>query len=377
MSATKILTIHSPGRVNLLGEHVDYNDGMVLPAAIDRRVTLRARAIGRRIVRLRAEDLNAETAFDLDHLDDKVDVNGLPLPAWARYPAGVAWAARRDGLEVRAVEATFTSQIPMGAGVSSSAAVEVAFALLWDKLACWGLARMALAQLCLRAEQDYVGVRCGIMDQFACACGVAEHALYLDTRSLEWQPLPLPSGATIIIADSGVRRALADSAYNQRRQACEQAVHLLRASLPGLRALRDVSPAQLDQLHSLLPPIVARRARHVVTECERVRQALNCLQRGDAAGFGALMFAGHASLRDLYEVSTPELDTLVAIAGALPGCWGARLSGAGFGGCTVNLVAEAAPAEFMERLCAGYARQTGREATVYLCHASAGAQVVD
>ena len=377
MSASGILTVRSPGRVNLLGEHVDYNDGMVLPAAIDRRVTLRAQPAPGDVVTLRAVDLGAEVAFNLDSLPNKVDASGSPLPAWARYPAGVAWAARQQGLDVPAVRAQYTSEIPIGAGLSSSAAVEVAFAVLWNALAGWGLDRMALTQMCLRAEQDYVGVHCGIMDQFACAHGVAGHALYLDTRSLAWQAVPLPPGAVIIIADSGVRRALSNSAYNQRRAECEQAVRLLQPALPGLRALRDVSPGQLDTLSPLLPPVIARRARHVVEECERVRQALDCLNRGDAAAFGALMSAGHASLRDLYEVSTPELDALAAIAGDLPGCWGARLSGAGFGGCTVNLVAEPAARHFMDALQQEYARRTGRSASVTLCRASDGARVAN
>ena len=365
----------APGRVNLLGEHVDYNDGPVLPAAIDRSVQLAFTPRSDRRVRLRALDLGEEASFFLDGLEDKTDTDGQPLPAWALYPAGVAWALQGAGYTVAGMEGAFTSDIPIGAGLSSSAALELAFAVAWRELGGWQASPMELALLCQRAENRYVGVNCGLMDQFASAHGVEGHALYFDTRTLEWRPIPLPKGTVIIIADSGVRRSLSSSAYNERRNACEQAVKLLRRNLPAIRALRDVTPEQFEALASTLPEVVRKRARHVVEECARVERAVVCLQAGDVAAFGQLMFAGHASLRDLYEVSTPELDALVEIAGGLPGCHGARLTGAGFGGCTVNLVAEELAENFIGKLKAGYREATGREAQVYLCRASRAAHV--
>jgi galactokinase len=365
----------APGRVNLLGEHVDYNDGMVLPAAIDRSVKLIARSRPDRLVTLRANDMGETVTFSLDRLTDKTDVLGQPLPAWARYPAAVAWALQEKGVSVTGIQAAYESNVPIGAGLSSSAAVEVAFAALWQELCGWSGSRMDLARLCQRAENSYVGVNCGLMDQFASANGVEGHALYFDTRSLEFHPVPLPRGTVIVIADSGVRRTLTTSAYNDRRSACEQAVALLKPHLPAIRALRDVTPADFARLSHYLPEVVARRAQHIVEECTRMEEAVVVLEAGDAASFGRLMLAGHASLRDLYEVSCPELDVLVDSAKNLPGCFGARLTGAGFGGCTVNLVEENQAEAFISELKRLYVETTRRKAEVYLCHASQGVHV--
>jgi galactokinase len=369
-------TVIAPGRVNLLGEHVDYNDGPVLPVAIDRAVRLEFSPLKDSRVHLKALDLKSETSFDLDSLAKKTDLQGRPLPGWAIYPAGVAWALKQHNLDVHGMEGIYSSNVPIGAGLSSSAAVEVAFATAWQALGGWEFDRMRLAQACQQAEVRFVGVNSGLMDQFASAYGVAGHALYLDTRSLDWQPIPLPAGTAIVIADSGVRRSLAGSAYNERHAACEQAVSLLRQALPGIRALRDVTPVQLTAYAHFLPEIIYKRARHVVEECARVDQAVDLLKEGKGEGFGQLMFAGHASLRDLYEVSCPELDRLVEIAATLPGCLGARLTGAGFGGCTVNLVEASRAEKFVEGLKEGYARRVGRSAQVYLCKASQGAHLV-
>lgn len=369
------LHVRAPGRVNLLGEHVDYNDGMVLPVALDRAVYLAASPTDDQIIRLQAIDLGEASAFRVDQVRDKVDLEGRPLPTWAHYPAGVAWALQEAGLEVNGAQVAYTSQVPIGAGLSSSAAVEVGFAALWRAMGGWAVDNLSLARLCQRAENQYVGVACGLMDQFASACGVEGHALYFDTRSLEWQPLPLPGGTVIVIADSGVRRSLTSSAYNERRKACEQAVEILRSYLPGICALRDVSPPEFAAYSVFLPPDVARRAEHIIKEIARVESAVRALERQDAQIFGALMYAGHASLRDLYEVSTPELDVLVEITRQLPGCYGARLTGAGFGGCTVNLVDENYAEGFIQSLSEAYQQRTGRQAHVYLCRASAGVEV--
>jgi galactokinase len=364
---------HAPGRVNLLGEHVDYNDGFVLPVAIDRTVQVAASPVSNETVTLVALDLNERVSFSLGRLAEKIDVNGDLLPTWARYPAGVAHVLQQEGLSVKGLQAVFTSDVPIGAGLSSSAAVEVAFAVVWRALGRWKRDALQIAQLCQRAENKYVGVNCGLMDQFASACGMEGNALYLDTRSLEWQPVPLPPHTAVVIADSGVRRSLAASAYNERRASCEQAVEILRQHMPDIRSLRDVSSVEFAAFSEFLPPLVRKRAEHVVKEIARVQDAVIALRRGDAKLFGGLMFSGHASLRDLYEVSCPELDALVNIARQQPGCYGARLTGAGFGGCTVNLVEDTQAQAFIQNLKADYQAQTGRHAQVYLCKASAGA----
>lgn len=370
------IRVISPGRVNLLGEHVDYNQGMVLPIAIDRFVRLAARPRADDLVTIESLDLKSRLQFRLEDLDQRVDAQGKALAGWALYPAGVAWALRDGGLEVRGLDAVLASDLPIGAGLSSSAALELAFALAWQAAGGWQLERMALAQLCQRAENAYAGVACGLMDQFACAHGVARHALYFDTRSLQWQPLPMPPDSAVVIADSGMRRQLAASGYNQRRAECEQAVSLLRTRLPDLRSLRDLNAAQLDEYGDCLPPEIRKRARHVVEEIARVQQACFCLVQDDAAGFGRLMAAGHASLRDLFEVSLPELDGLVEAALSIEGCHGARLTGAGFGGCTVNLVARHAAVDFMNTLEKRYQQDFGRQALIYCCQPSRGAHLL-
>ena len=303
-----VVVARAPGRVNLLGEHVDYNQGVVLPAAIDREVHLAAAPTENGRVTLQAIDLDRSVEFNLNEVEKRIDVEARPLPEWALYPAGVAWALQQAGLQVNGMQAVFTSDVPIGAGLSSSAAVEVAFASTWQALGGWEVDKIILAKLCQRAENQYVGVSSGLMDQFSSACGVEGHVLCFDTRSLEWRPLEMPSGTAIIIADSGIRRSLSGSAYNDRRAACEQAVALLQQYLPGIKSLRDVSTVELAAYSAFLPDMIERRAEHVVKEIHRVDQAIIALQRGDARMFGGFMFASHKSLRDLYEVSTPELD---------------------------------------------------------------------
>lgn len=377
--AEPALVARAPGRVNLLGEHVDYNAGWVLPAAIDRAAYVLAAPCPSPLVALQAPDLNASATFRLSELDDKVDAFGQPLPRWAHYPAGVAHALRALGLNVVGLDAVLASDVPRGAGLSSSAAVEVAFAAAWQALGGWSLPPLELARACQRAENDYVGVQCGLMDQFAAACGRAGHALLLDCRTLEWEALPLPAGVSVVVADSGVRRALAEGEYNARRAQCEAAVGALQALTgdPGLRALRDISLDDFNRHAPALHPLTARRARHVVQECDRMRRAPALLRAGRLADFGALMNDCHRDLRDLYEVSTPELDALAEAAQGLEGCYGARLTGAGFGGCTVNLVASDLAPAFARDLAAAYTRRTGRAAEIYVCEASDGAGVVN
>lgn len=365
--------VQAPGRVNLLGEHVDYNDGPVLPIALDLSVRMAAAQKNENTLRLIAADLNEEVTICVDNLASKVTTSGDPLPDWAKYPAGVGWALIEAGFPINGLQAVFRSNIPIGAGLSSSAAVEVAFAALWQALGGWDIDRLSLAKLCQRAENIYVGVSCGLMDQFASACGVKGHALYLDTRTSEWRPVTLPLGIGIVIVDSGIRRELLTSAYNERRLSCERAVEHLKNFLPDIHSLRDVSTVEFAAYGFYLPEIERKRAEHVVKEIARVHSAVNAIERNDLQALGALMYAGHASLRDLYEVSHPALDVLVAIAREIPGCIGARLTGAGFGGCTVNLVHEEACSDFESRIMEEYQARTGYQARSYRCSASDGA----
>ena len=368
----------APGRVNILGEHVDFNDGFVLPAAIDRATYIAFSLADDPAERstLVAADFGEEASFTLASIAAKTSPDGSPLPEWATYPAGVAWALTEASLTVRAMQAVFASDVPRGAGLSSSASVEMAFAIAWQTLGGWNLAPMQRALLGQKAENKYVGVNCGIMDQFASACGVADKLLLLDCRSLEWQTLPVPEDVAIVIADTSVRRKLTDGAYNQRRQACEDAVKILAGRIPGVKALRDVSVEDFNRLSDQLPGLVEKRARHVVEEIERSRRAIPLLEQGKIREFGQIMNECHASLRDLYEVSIPELNTMVEIAQGLPGCFGARLTGAGFGGCTANLVEKSAAQAFAAELARQYEAKTGLKPEIYICKASDGARLV-
>ncbi len=366
----------APGRVNLLGEHIDYNAGWVLPAAIDRAAYVAVGARSDGLVHIHAPDIHGEASFRVEQAAAQIDAAGQPLRRWAWYPAGVAWALQERGLAVAGLDAVLASDVPRGSGLSSSAAVEVALATAWQQLGGWQLPPMDMALTCQRAENQYVGVNSGIMDQFASACGQAEHALLLDCRSLDWEPVSMPPDVAIVVADTLQRRELGQSEYNVRRAQCEEAVRVLSQVLPGIRALRDVPVEDFNRHAHLLDPLVARRARHVVEECARTVAGAQALKAGRVADFGALMNDCHASLRDLYEVSILELDLMVAAAQRLPGCHGARLTGAGFGGCTVNLVAAGAAADFERDLAVAYQQATNLRPDIYVCRASAGAGII-
>lgn len=363
--------IRAPGRVNLLGEHVDYNDGFVLPAAIDRAVWIACSPASTPHSTLIAADLDERVSFSPETILAKTDLNGEPLPHWAKYPVGCAWVLNEAGYETPSINAVFTSDVPRGSGLSSSAAVEMGFISMWQAIARFEADAMTRAKLGQRAENKYVGVNCGIMDQFASACGKRDHALFLDCRSLEWQTVPLPADIAIVVADTAVPRSLSDSAYNERRSACEEAARLL-----GAKSLRDVSVAEFQHNKNKLPELVARRAQHVVEEIQRTEQAVFLLKQGNIKAFGRLMNECHESLRDLYEVSCPELDVMVNIARSLNGCYGARLTGAGFGGCTVNLVAQSEAESFAKQLADRYTRETRKIPSVYICQAEDGARMV-
>jgi galactokinase len=369
------LLISAPGRVNLIGEHVDYNMGVVLPVTVDRRLWVAARPVEESSLHIQALDLGEEVRIDLNDLDGRVDVQGKPLPLWSFYPAAVAWIFHSKGFPVHGLRACVASNLPMRAGLSSSAAIEVAFALAFQTMAGITMERMQLAQLCQAAESSYIGVHCGLMDQFAVSHGVARHALYFDTRSLAWQPIPLPPDAVMVVADSGKKRELATSAYNRRRQECQQAVEILKEQDPAIQSLRDVDLDTYKKYQNLLPEVVAKRALHVVQEIERVQRSAIFLAKDDAQSFGKIMFEGHRSLRDLYEVSCEELDFLVDTAAGMPGCLGARLTGAGFGGCTVNLVQRSFAEQFCVGLAKAYRDYFSVELKTYICQADRGAYV--
>jgi len=373
---TRQLQIVSPGRVNLLGEHVDKYGGKVLPVAIDKSIRLSAQSRPDSLLNLIAADLGEQVTIDLNRLDQKCDAAGNLLPTWAQYPAGVAWSLKRSGFEVMGADCTFASNIPIGAGLSSSAALEVAFGVLWQELGQWQADRLSLARYCQAAEVEYVGVNCGLMDQFACANGLKDHVVLLDTWTLEFRAIPMPTDAVIVIADSQVRHSLVTSAYNDRVRDCQLVLETIQQNRPAYKSLRDASMSDLADVKSKVPPDAFKHASHVVGEMERVDLAIQCLENNDPCAFGKIMHATHTSLKDLYEVSTPELDQLVEIADSFDGCYGARLTGAGFGGCTVNLVAKDKAHAFANFLSETYLEKSGKKAPVYITSASSGASVV-
>jgi galactokinase len=279
----------APGRVNLLGEHVDYNEGFVLPAAIDRATYIAFSPAGKPHSTLVALDMDQRASFTPQTIQTKTQTASSALPDWAQYPAGVMWSLLEENLIAPAIDAVYASDVPRGSGLSSSASVEMAFAIAWQTLGGWTLPPMQLALLAQRAENKYVGVNSGIMDQFASACGVENRLLLLDCRSLEWRTLPLPATVSIVIADTSVRRRLTSGEYNSRRADCEEAVRLLKTDLPEIGSLRDVSVNQLNRSEGKLPVEVGRRARHVVEEIERTQRAQALLEAGDVRSFGRLM----------------------------------------------------------------------------------------
>lgn len=356
--------VRAPGRVNLIGEHTDYNDGFVLPMAIDFDIRVAARARPDRTVRLYSVDLDKRDTFSLD------DVRRITPERviWADYVRGVADVLQREGYTLRGMDAAITGNVPRASGLSSSAAMEMAAITAFRLLGQLDLDPVKAALLGQRAENEFVGMRCGIMDQFISSLGRADHALLIDCRSLDHYPVPIPDGVRIVVTDSGVRRGLVDSAYNERRAQCEQGARLL-----GVKALRDVSVEMFAAREKQLPEIVARRCRHVVTENDRTLKSVEALKRGDLEAFGRAMNESHASLRDWFEVSIKELDTLVEIQQSAPGCLGARLTGAGFGGCTVALVRDEAVPLVIEAITAQYPARTGKTPQIYVCRAAEGA----
>jgi galactokinase len=353
--AAPTAVVRAPGRVNLIGEHTDYNDGFVLPIAIDREVWVALRPREDRRVVLHSLDYGASLSFELGPISRA----GMD---WGEYVKGVAWALQEAGHTLKGWEGVMSGEVPRGAGLSSSAAVELAMQRAFATVSGlpWKPAEMAL--LGQRVENKWIGVNSGIMDQMIVAGGRRNHALLIDCRSLELQPVPLPSGAVVVVLDTGTRRGLVDSAYNERRSQCEEAARFF-----GVKALRDVDARTFSARQGELDPLVRRRARHVITENDRTVQAAEAMRAGDLTRLGGLMDASHASLRDDFEVTNDALNTIVSLARAQPGCFGARMTGAGFGGCAEALV---------QSIHAQYTKATGNTPQCYVCQAADGASVV-
>jgi galactokinase len=366
----------APGRVNLLGEHVDYNDGFVMPAAIDRATYVAFSRSAYNGSRIDAFDLHEHIEFSNESIKLKRQIDGSPLPEWGLYPAGVAQTLIDEGFEPKPIDAFFASDVPRGSGLSSSASVEVAFLTAWQQLGHWSLEKMGQARICQKAEIEYVGVNCGIMDQFASVCGEENKILCLDCQSLDWRTFNFPTGIAIIVADTTVRRKLTAGEYNIRHEECKIALRLLQQKMPQVTSFRDVSIADLDRYTGFLPDSIGKRARHVITEIDRTIKAQAILEQGDIRSFGRLINETHASLRDFYKVSCPELDIMAEIAQSQQGCIGARLTGAGFGGCTVNLVEVDVAESFIRQLSDRYEEATGLTPAVYLTRASNGAEIL-
>lgn len=358
----------APGRVNVIGDHTDYNDGFVMPAAIEFYTWIAAAKREDRVLEAYSEHFDEKISLSLDALA------GPPQKHWSDFIRGVAAILQNAGYNLTGVNMVIHGEVPLGAGLSSSASLEVVTALALSSLSGIDIPCLELVKLCQKAEQEFVGTRCGIMDQFIAVFGAAGHALMLDCRSLEYQLLPVPRDFRLVVCNSMVRHQLASGEYNRRRADCEEGVELLQPHLPGIRALRDVAVADLEAWKHVLPPTVYRRCRHVVSENQRVLAATKALQSGDTDSFGHLMYRSHASLRDDYQVSCKELDLLVDLASSSSSVFGARMTGGGFGGCTVNLVRTDASDSFTEHISQAYQEVTGIIPEIYVCEPAQGAQ---
>jgi galactokinase len=361
----------APGRVNLMGDGTDYNDGFVFPAAIDLEIWVAGRASGNRHVEMTSLALGQTRGFDLDRI--RLPSEEGRTPSWIDYVAGVAWALQEDGLEPRGFRGLVDSDLPIGAGLSSSAALELASALALLGASQSPLPGERIAKLGRRAENEFVGVKCGIMDQLVGMLGRLGHALLIDCRSLVARPVSLPEHLALVVSDTQVRHELSSSAYNERLAECMRSVALLRTGHPAIRALRDVSTQDFEQWGSELPDSLRRRVRHVVSENSRVVAMAAALDAGDEAVIGRLMSASHASLRDNYEISSPELDAMAEIAWAAKGVVGSRMTGGGFGGCTVTLAHKNSVLRLRETIQSEYKKRTGRQALVQIVESVDGA----
>jgi len=357
----------APGRVNLIGEHTDYNDGFVMPAALAFYTYVAAASRSDRTLSVYSIDFGETRIFDLDHLEPG------PSGHWSDYVRGVAGVLRSQGHHIVGVNLVIKGEVPIGAGLSSSAAIEVATALSLLTVSNISMNRREVALACQRAEQEYAGTKCGVMDQFISCFGRANQALLLDCRSFGYELLEIDERVRIVVCNTMVKHELASGEYNQRRTDCEAGVRFLQRFLPEVRALRDLNLSQLAEYGAEMPAVTYRRCRHVVSENARVLEAAQALHTSQLERFGALMGGSHISLRDDYEVSCRELDVMVELANQCSGVYGARMTGGGFGGCTVNLVDADAVDEFKATVAREYKNATGLQPEIYVCAAAEGA----
>ncbi len=356
----------APGRVNLIGEHTDYNDGFVMPAAINFRTHVVIGPRKDRRLAIYSANYSEQVEFDLDHLP------AVRAGHWSDYVIGVATILRCIGKTIPSANLMLEGNVPVGAGLSSSASLEVAVGYAMLELAGEALAPTDLALLCQKAENEFVGARCGVMDQFIVTHAKRGRALMLDCRSLESRTFPMPDGVALVICNTMVKHSIAKGEYNHRRSECEEGVRILSTFLPRVRALRDVAEEDLEKVGHELPEVVRRRCRHVIKENARVLRATEALDLGDLQSFGDLMLQSHRSLRDDFQVSCPELDCMVEIGERLKGVYGIRMTGGGFGGCTIALVQDEHVAEFKSEMFSGYEHATGRKPEIYVCSTANG-----
>lgn len=384
------IIVRAPGRVNLIGEHTDYNDGFVLPMAIDRAVWLALRPRTDKTVRLFSLDIPTPPNTSLP-ADSTFELHALTKGSgWVEYPKGIAYQLQEAGYELNGFDAVMTGNVPRGAGLSSSAAVELAVARAFAAVSGFAWDAPKMAKIAQKAENEWVGVHCGIMDQMASAVCQEGHALFLDCCSLGFQHVPLPRGVSIVILDTSTRRGLVNSAYNERRIQCEEAAHWF-----GVKALRDLSVDEFERGKLVLPKehrdnvrpveegkeerldeVVLKRARHIITENARVLEAVNVMKAGNVKRLGELFNASHDSLRDDFEVTNDALNIMVDCAREQTSCYGARMTGAGFGGCAVALIKQQNAKEFVNAVSAAYRQRSGLETSVYICKASKGASLI-
>ena len=360
----------APGRVNLIGEHTDYNDGFVMPAAIDFYTCSAIAERSDRTLSVHSEQFQETVEFDLDQRP------GSPRKHWSDYIRGVAAILHEEGYPLKGASLLIDGQVPIGSGLSSSAAIEVASVLALTSIAGAAIPLREVARLCQRAENTYTGTRCGIMDQFVSCFGRQNHALMLDCRSLEATYLKLPPSVLLVICNTMVRHELAAGEYNERRASCERAVKVIRQFLPNTRALRDLTIEDLEKYRSVLSDVDFHRCRHVITENLRVNEAKEALQSADLIRFGQLMYLSHDSLDRDYEVSCRELNLMVDLARKVEGVYGARMTGGGFGGCTINLVESKVVPEFQTSVACEYRKFMGLYPEIFVSHPAGGASAL-
>ena len=370
MTENRERVFRAPGRVNLIGEHTDYNDGFVMPAAINFSTWVTLTPLTDNRLEIFTENFNEHVSVDLEN------DNPEPRGHWSDYVIGVAVMLRKAGYSLRGARLKIRGEVPIGSGLSSSAALEVATACALIANSNLSIDRVEIANICRQAENDFVGARVGIMDQFVSLHGKAGKALMLDCRSLEYKLVPMTTEARLVVCNTMVKHELATTEYNQRRAQCEAGVKNLARTLPHVSTLRDVTAERLEAQAKDLPDVIYRRCRHVVTENARVLEAAEALTRNDLPAFGRLMKESHWSLRDDYDVSCRELDLMVELASKVEGVYGARMTGGGFGGCTVNLVAHEHLDDFKQTVAQGYERETELTPEIFVCDPVDGASEV-